>query len=497
MRNLSLVIAATLSAASAGAAFAQDVAPSATGTSASGLEEVVVTARRREELLQDVPIAVTALSGDQLREAQVLTVKDVAALAPGLNINSDSVGRAFVSIRGVGTTLIDSVQPGVGIFFDGIYQPNTSYLNSPVVDVERIEVLRGPQGTLFGNNTLGGAINVVTRKPSDEFRGRADYAYADPDGYKSAGLSLSGPIVPGKLQGGIAASYHDQKGFLTNVIAGGYANPLEQQSLHGTLRWVTGEESEVNLNGYYDQIEGGSTPYQWLSGPTDYSTDAQTNVNNIAKYTYKGGNIKGEFDLGSIDSTLTLIAAYDQRDVRVPVSDGDYGPVDFLRTEGEGELVTKTAEIRLDTLFSDSVSTLLGVFASESKNDQRNITRIVPFGVAVPGAAESKTEFLGVFGNVFWKFADSWELSAGLRFDSQEIDVSTATTEPYEADEWEPRVTLTKHWSDDVMTYASVAKGFGAAGRMGPAHQTRFTRATRSGPTSSAARACSGTRSSR
>ena len=123
-----------------------------------------------------MPIAVSAFSGDQLREAKILAVKDVAALAPGLNINSDSVGRAFVSIRGVGTTLIDSVQPGVGIFFDGIYQPNTSYLNSPVVDVERIEVLRGPQGTLFGNNTLGGAINVITRKPSDEFRGRADVA---------------------------------------------------------------------------------------------------------------------------------------------------------------------------------------------------------------------------------------------------------------------------------------------------------------------------------
>lgn len=433
-----------------------------------GLEEVVVTARRREESLQNVPIAVTALSGEALRDASILSVKDVAAIAPGLNINSDSVGRAFVSIRGVGTTLIDTVQPGVGIFFDGIYQPNTSYLNSPIVDVERIEVLRGPQGTLFGNNTLGGAINVITRKPTDEFRGEATLALADPDSYKTAALSLSGPIVPGALQGRLAASYHDQVGFLENVVAGGYANPLKQKSLHGTLRWEPSDHAEINLNGYYDEVAGGSTPYQWLDGPTDYSLDAQTNVNNIAEYTYEGANVKGEFDLASIDSTLTVIAAYDTRDVSVAEADGDYGPVDFIRTEGKGELKTTTGEIRLDTTFSDSLSTLFGVFASQSKNDQTSLTRLVPFNLSLPASVASQTDFFGVFGNVFWKFAESWELSAGLRFDSQKIDVSTATAKPYTADEWEPRVTLTKRWSPEVMTYASVARGFRGGGQNGP-----------------------------
>jgi hypothetical protein len=92
------------------------------------------------------------------------SVKEVAQLTPSLNINSDGAGRAFVSIRGVGTTLIDTIQPGVGIFVDGIYQPNTSYLNNPLTDVERVEVLRGPQGTLYGKNTLGGAISVITRQ---------------------------------------------------------------------------------------------------------------------------------------------------------------------------------------------------------------------------------------------------------------------------------------------------------------------------------------------
>ena len=134
-----------------------------------------------------------------------------------------------MSIRGVGTTLIDTVQPGVGIFIDGIYQPNTSYLNSPVVDVERIEVLKGPQGTLFGNNTLGGAINVITRAPTDEFQGRATATYAGPDNYQTYGASISGPIVEGSLRGRLAASYHTQDGFSENTLAGGNARPLETQ----------------------------------------------------------------------------------------------------------------------------------------------------------------------------------------------------------------------------------------------------------------------------
>ncbi len=124
---------------------------------AEGEDEIIVTARKREERLQDVPIAVTAVTADDIEREQINTVREIASITPGLNITTDSVGRSFLSIRGVGTTLIESVQPGVGIFLDGIYQPNTSYLNNPVVDIERIEVLRGPQGTLFGNNTLGGA----------------------------------------------------------------------------------------------------------------------------------------------------------------------------------------------------------------------------------------------------------------------------------------------------------------------------------------------------
>ena len=143
--------------------------PAGAAPAAAQSQEIVVTARKREERLKDIPIAATAISGDVIQKRGLVSIKDVAQLTPSLNVNSDGAGRVFVAIRGVGVTLVQTVQPGVGIFIDGIYQPNTSYLNNPLVDVERVEVLRGPQGTVYGKYTLGGAINDITRQRGNRF----------------------------------------------------------------------------------------------------------------------------------------------------------------------------------------------------------------------------------------------------------------------------------------------------------------------------------------
>src|SRR5436190_23768287 len=199
MRRIATLLAGTTFLAVASPAFAQESAaavttadqggtPTATAPTDEDSADVVVTARRRSETLQNVPVAISAVSGDQIERRGLTSVREVAQQVPGLNINSDGSGRAFVAIRGVGVTLVQSVQPGVGLFVDGIYRPNTAYLNNPLLDVERIEVLRGPQGTLYGKNTLGGAINVITRQPGNEteFRGMASYAGPD-DQWVAAG----------------------------------------------------------------------------------------------------------------------------------------------------------------------------------------------------------------------------------------------------------------------------------------------------------------------
>jgi len=150
----------------------------APGTAADSAQEqdIVVTARKREESLKDVPVAATAITGETIEKRGLVAVKDVAMLTPGLSINSDGAGRAFVSIRGVGVTLIDSVQPGVGIFLDGIYQPNTSYLNNPLNDVERVEVLRGPQGRCTARTPSAARSTSSPASPAIPSRARSSEA---------------------------------------------------------------------------------------------------------------------------------------------------------------------------------------------------------------------------------------------------------------------------------------------------------------------------------
>ena len=501
MRKAALLLAGSI-LASAAPAFAQSEpsvspAPTAPEQAAAApvkaepettIGEVVVTARRREESLKNVPIAITAISGDRLKELQVNSVRDVANYTPGLNINSDSVGRAFVSIRGIGTTLIDTVQPGVGIFIDGIYQPNTSYLNSPIVDVARIEVLRGPQGTLFGNNTLGGAINVITRQPSNEWTGRLDAAYARPDDYQSLSGSVSGPVVRDLLQFRVGGAYHKQDGFMRNTLTPGDMNPLRQESVGGTLRFTPTPNAVFTLNANYDQTYGGSTAYLHVSGPTDYRLDGATNVLNRTKIDYYGANLKGEFQVDPLRTKITAVAAYNRKSLSA-VSDGDFGPVDLLRSNGRSRLVTKTGELRFDTQWSDKVSTLFGFFADRYvqrgvANSHLDLSPLLglPAGTVVRNSVSSTTvrnDNRAAFGTIFFKFGTT-DLAIGGRYDHQrliggQVDIAntgavpTAFTAPtYRKNAFQPRVTLTQHWTSDFMSYASVAKGIRGGGQNGP-----------------------------
>ncbi|WP_404710322.1 TonB-dependent receptor [Sphingomonas sp. MMS24-J13] len=458
--------AAAQSAGGAAPATQGNGATQADGSSSSG--DIIVTARRKEERLSDVPISVTAVSGDALRDQQANNVRDVARITPSLNIDSDSPTRAFISIRGIGTTLSDSVQPGVGIFVDGIYEPATSFFNSPLVDVERVEVLRGPQGTLFGNNTLGGAINIVTRQPTNDLTGRIDGSYAPQDDFRSLSGSISGPIVSDVVQFRIGGAYHHQDGFIKNSLIGGNLNPATQESLKGTLRILPATGATITINANYDKVRGGFFPYNQVAGPEDYQYAGAQNVNSIGEDRYYGLNAKGEFDLTPLKTKMTLIASYNLRKREVNW-DVDLGPTDFLRSHDFGRLRTINFEGRFETQWSDTISSLVGLFYSQYRDRSETNTFVVPANLLSPAVAHTSNRNEAVFATVFWKPSRLLELALGARYDDQSLKSSQAfTSAAYKAKELQPRATATLHWTSDFMSYASVARGVRGGGQNPP-----------------------------
>jgi len=457
---------------------------------------IVVTARKREETLQDVPIAVSAIEGDTLAARGFNSVREAAVLSPGLNINSDGAGRAFVAIRGVGVTLVQSVQPGVGLFVDGVYRPNTAYLNSPLLDVERIEVLRGPQGTLYGKNTLGGAINVISRKPGNEFEARASGSYAGPDNHLIVAGSISAPLVQDLLAVRVAASHQEQDGFARNTLLNADGNPFNSESLNGTLRFTPGA-IELTVNGYYDWISSVNIPYARVTGPQNYSRNLTFNALNRVDFEYRGINARLAAPIDAIGSTLTLIGAYDARSADNLDQDVDFGPGNFARAQGGDELRTKTAEVRLDSKFSDTLSTLVGLFYSRESVDAVDVTTLFPAFTMLPANVvrttgnQTRADTYAAFGTLFWNPTVDWEVALGLRYDHEDRTANgtiltqlgpvtlgnvTLPQAQIKSNEWQPKLTVKRTWSPELMTYASVARGYRGGGFNAPTAPSRTYR---------------------
>ena len=218
------------------------------------LEEVVVTARKRSENLQDVPMAVSAFSTQQLQDFGIDELTEVGRMTPNLVMNETSglVGGAIsVFIRGIGND--QGLSQGVGIYVDDIYLNRTSGALLDVFDVERIEVLKGPQGNLYGRNTIGGAVKYITREPGDELEGNIELKGGS-DGYFRVKGGASGPLVDDSLYGSLHFSYRERDGYQDNSFAGS-DDPwdAENGAVRGTLMWLPTDSLKLKLAGDYSK----------------------------------------------------------------------------------------------------------------------------------------------------------------------------------------------------------------------------------------------------
>jgi len=446
------------------------------------LEEVVVTARRREESLQETPVAVSAFGAADMRAAQIDGVEDLTKHVPGLS-RREGRKEADLSIRGVGTRTVGArVDPGVGVYVDNIFIPRSDSQLLDAVNLESIQVLRGPQGTLFGKNTAGGALLLTTKKPSEQFEGFASANIGDLDRTKLR-LGVSGPLA-GNFSGGLVVDYASEDGYREDAETGRDYGDTDRQSVLGQLSYA-GDTFQADLLAFYGEREeniapancvlGGSAgALQSFTAPGDtrpfrelcqISNDLMDDEEVLMdredqpwEMTTTMAGLTLQWDIG--DMQLKSITGYLMQDDILQGGDVDSTPLFSIsnRVEGNRQLAANgfsagdeertffSQEFQLvGDAFDEFVSYTVGVFASKEEIDESPSGTTIGFGgyigndlgngtisVLPPSIAgfrglestDYDNESWAVFGQAILHLSDLWQLTLGARYTEEDKEAT-------------------------------------------------------------------------
>lgn len=468
-------------------------APASTEETAR-LDKVVVTARLREETLQDIPASVSALNSESIERGGVRSIEDVARLTPGLSFVSLSPNFSLPVIRGLSTNVGES---NVGFFIDGVYQGSRSGMDRPLADVERIEVIKGPQVALYGRNAFGGAINVITKAPTDTPSFNASVTVGE-GGRMEGSAFLSGPIVENTLYGRIGISHAERDGFYTNELTGGDLDSRDSTSYAGALLWKPSPVLSFDLRASYEDTSNGDNPGYFVlnNDPVLYNGRSQIYLGEVPAQTSgfavtPGGvdrestlwSLTGRWDL-SDDIELSSITSYSTLETVTNI-DNDYSSAELSY---QTQLIDQdwfSQEFRL-AYSGDNVDWLAGLYYSKQEQSDDNLQLVVNPALenALPGSLRSShlvneetSEVKAIFGSVTWRFAPDWSLDVAGRYFQEDKDLSPFQENPYTgvfldpnpdlslSDEFfTPSLALSWDAADNAKLYASIAKGVKSGG---------------------------------
>ena len=239
------------------------------------IEEIIVTAYRRAESIQHVPLSITAFSGDFLRQNGVVSIEDVSRLTPNFSINTSSVTtNNRITIRGIGSVGNSAIESSVGVFIDGVYYPRPGSVIGMLLDVETFEVLRGPQGTLFGRNTVAGALNITTQSPSEGTEGMIELGVGDYDAYELGGLYNAS--LSDRVAARVAFKYVDRDGYGTNTYEGKEFGARDDLVVRGKLSFEISDRLSALLTADYAEINADGNAVELLNSTSTPVFEATT-----------------------------------------------------------------------------------------------------------------------------------------------------------------------------------------------------------------------------
>jgi iron complex outermembrane receptor protein len=459
--------------------------------------EVTVTARRREEALQSIPVAVSVVTSDTLEDIAATDISELQQFAPNLSIyagrNQSSTMTAF--IRGIGQAdPLWGVDPGVGLYVDDVYiaRPQGALLD--VYDVGRVEVLRGPQGTLYGKNTIGGAIKYVTNPMSDTPTGRVTW---NPGTYNTQELraSISGPLIKGKLRGKAAFAWLTRDGYGENTFQNRDVSDKNTKALRLGLEWVISDKVDVNFS--YDRIEDDAEPkgltrleanqfcplYGAACPPYDDLFDTESGLDPANSYEGDGISMLITWDMAPGWAFKSITAYRDSYNVNNIDFDTTPYRITDVRADYWDDQFTQEFQVVYEG--GEKWSAVMGFFYLDGEAGglvQNIFFGDLPFALYGTTDGTTYTESFAIYGEANWRFADNWTLNLGLRptretkrgvafnagyTDDTFTEVAVVTADYDKEATFEslaPNLGIDWQINPDVMAYAKVSQGFKSGG---------------------------------
>lgn len=350
------------------------------------LQTVTITATKREQTLQDVPVAVSVVDESVIEKAEIVDLGDLQSVVPSLRVSQQqsSANTNFI-IRGFGNGANNAgIEPSVGVFVDGVYRSRSNSQISDLPNLQRVEVLRGPQSTLFGKNASAGVISIVTKKPQFEFGGNVEGTVSNFNGYRLGGF-VTGPISD-KVAFSLGGNYNKRDGYVEDIGDGPDTNERNRWGLRGDLLFEPTDNMSFRLIADYDEIdEFCCAASNVVNGPTGaailalggnlvaedpFSYEVAYNFGSENQIKNSGLSLQGDFDLGAF--TLTSITAYRTSDLSTN-QDSDFTSADLLgRKSDDVEIETFTQEVRLTSNGSGPLSWMVGGFYFDETVDIEN-----------------------------------------------------------------------------------------------------------------------------
>lgn len=494
----------------------------AESASAAVLEEVVVTARKRAETLAESPISVKAFTDSEIRAAGIQSPQDFVNLTPNVTlVQTQSTGNSFLNIRGVSSARNSEL--AAAVLIDGVLMSNPTQLNQQLFDIQQVEVLRGPQGALYGRNAIGGAITITTKKPSEETEGEIQIGYESAPGYSVKGYLGGSLSDDGSVTYRIAGSYQDHEGYLRNTYLKDEADPLTDTSFRARINWDVSDKLSTDFRVSYSKLE--TQAFYFVIGDEADNTSLDIMVNNPGnnEREFVSASFKLDYDLGF--ASLTAITAYD--DV-TEVSSGDQfnflpreHPFNYFNNDAFGgfiksltgdaltdlsqnqylEVESLSQEVRLTSNNEEGLRWIAGAYAIQTDryistgsqidrglgvfDVEKTFRDSVFVNPADPSPqlgilADGQDNFAwAVFGQLAYDLSDQLEANFSLRYDRDTRENTALTPAIYDVtglglvlgdkrkETWsamQPKLTLRYRPSDDWVLYGDISRGFRSGG---------------------------------